>query len=190
MHDEANWGATIVDVETDEGLLIKNNVIVRCRTWATSVAIPEGITEIKQESFENCTKLTSVVIPSSVLIIGSKAFANCQIKKILNYATTPQDCEYEALAVEDKSACELYVPAGSVEQYKAHYDWGQFNVKAMDDVMVGIEGLSPTRPQGACSSGIYDLSGRRMSTSLKANGQFTKLPKNIYIMNGRNVLVK
>ena len=116
------------------------------------------------------------------------AFGQCSITKILNYATTPQVIDNNIM--DNMSTCELYVPAESVELYKSDSYWGQFNIKAMDDVMVGIEGLSPTRPQGACASGIYDLSGRRMSTSLKANGQFTKLPKNIYIMNGRKVLVK
>ena len=41
------------------------------------VEIPEGITEIGLEAFENCTLLTSVNIPDGVTKIGSYAFMNC-----------------------------------------------------------------------------------------------------------------
>ena len=41
------------------------------------VKIPEGITEIGLEAFENCTLLTSVNIPDGVTKIGSYAFMNC-----------------------------------------------------------------------------------------------------------------
>ena len=43
----------------------------------TNLVIPEGITEIKQYVFSNCSGLTSVTIPNSVTSIGNSAFYGC-----------------------------------------------------------------------------------------------------------------
>lgn len=43
----------------------------------TSVTIPEGVTDIGQNAFYNCSSLTSITIPDSVTIIGTCAFYNC-----------------------------------------------------------------------------------------------------------------
>jgi hypothetical protein len=42
-----------------------------------SVTIPEGVTEIGDNSFEGCIELTSLEIPEGVTKIGSNAFKNC-----------------------------------------------------------------------------------------------------------------
>ena len=41
------------------------------------VTIPDGVTNIGNYAFENCSGLTSVAIPDSVASIGNHAFANC-----------------------------------------------------------------------------------------------------------------
>ena len=72
-----NWGALLYDKETNDGLLIKGDTIIKCRNWATSVSIPEGVTSIGAEAFYRCTSLTSVNIPNSVTCIDSFAFDGC-----------------------------------------------------------------------------------------------------------------
>ena len=72
-----NWGATLYDEETSDGLLIKNNIVVKCREWAVSVSIPSGVTGIGSSAFYNCTSLTSITIPNSVTSIGYGAFRSC-----------------------------------------------------------------------------------------------------------------
>ena len=47
----------------------------------TDLVIPEGITSIKNYTFEGCTSLTSVTIPNSVTSIGNDAFENCSSLK-------------------------------------------------------------------------------------------------------------
>ena len=44
----------------------------------TSIVIPEGVTEIKSGTFNNCTNLLSVELPSSVTFIRSCAFQECR----------------------------------------------------------------------------------------------------------------
>lgn len=45
---------------------------------ATSVVIPEGVTEIGEYAFCNCASLEAVVIPPSVTVIGKGAFDSCK----------------------------------------------------------------------------------------------------------------
>ena len=72
-----NWGAKLCDEETTDGLLIKDNVVIKCRKWTTSANIPNRVTSIGEFAFENCSSLTSVTIPESVKHIGFSAFFDC-----------------------------------------------------------------------------------------------------------------
>ncbi len=48
----------------------------------TSIVIPEGITTIGDNAFEDCTALESVVLPNTLSSIGRYAFSSCPIKTI------------------------------------------------------------------------------------------------------------
>jgi len=73
------WGATLCDMETSEGLMLKDNGVVFCRpwTWINSVTIPNGVTSIEKNAFMDRSGLTSVTIPYSVTSIGEDAFLRC-----------------------------------------------------------------------------------------------------------------
>ena len=77
LTSDNNWGATIFDEESSDGLIIKNNIVVGCRPWATVVSIPEGVTSIGYGAFQGCNGLTSVTIGNSVTSIGESAFEGC-----------------------------------------------------------------------------------------------------------------
>ena len=77
LTDINNWGATLVDEETEDGLLIKNSTIVKCRQWATSVIIPSTVMSIGVLAFQKCNSMASVTIPNSVTSIGADAFSAC-----------------------------------------------------------------------------------------------------------------
>ena len=77
LTSDNNWGATLYDEENDDGLLIGDNIVVKCREWVTSVVIPNSITSIGDNAFVNCSGLTSVTIPNSVTSIGDGAFSEC-----------------------------------------------------------------------------------------------------------------
>ena len=53
-NDPYLWGATLYDVETDDGLLIQRNTLVGCRRNATSVIIPNSVTSIGEGAFSYC----------------------------------------------------------------------------------------------------------------------------------------
>ncbi len=77
LSSDNDWGATLCDKETEDGLLINNNSVVKCRKWATSVSIPNSVTSIGNYAFDCCINLTSVTIPNSVTSIGISAFYWC-----------------------------------------------------------------------------------------------------------------
>ena len=70
------WGATFVDQDIN-GLLIRNDTVIKCRRLASSITIPNTITRIRDEAFAFCGNLTFVSIPNSVTSIGDYIFSYC-----------------------------------------------------------------------------------------------------------------
>jgi len=54
------------------------------RKTITKVTLPETITEICDDAFQNCVKLESVNIPGAVTEIGKSAFGFCEVLKEIN----------------------------------------------------------------------------------------------------------
>lgn len=78
----------------------------------TEITIPEGVTEIPEQSFIGCSKLTRVELPDSLRSIGEDAFASCaQLEKL---ALPSMVNNIADSAFEDSNALKVYVSAGSV----------------------------------------------------------------------------
>ena len=61
----------------DSGFEITGGVLTKYTGPGGDVVIPDGVTEIGSNAFENCKALTSIVIPDSVTKIGEGAFSGC-----------------------------------------------------------------------------------------------------------------
>ena len=111
-----------------------------------SIILPEGIDFYGTNVFANCSKLTSIVIPNSALSIPSSTFRYCTgltsidlgsgitsignlwvgnsnnaLKTLICRAATPPTSDwslFNATALE-----HIYVPAASVDAYKAAANW-------------------------------------------------------------------
>ena len=100
----------------------------------TSVTIPDSITMIGAEAFYACNSLTSVTIGDSVTTIGYNAFYSCNnLTSVYCKATTPPSLDDYVFKYWDESAqedvnigCAIYVPAESVEAYKAATNWSEY----------------------------------------------------------------
>lgn len=78
LSDARNWGVTIVDKRTEDGLIINNQTVIKCVENATSVNIPSDVLFIGENAFSGCLSLNNVQIPISVISIGSGAFCGCR----------------------------------------------------------------------------------------------------------------
>lgn len=56
---------------------IENGILIKYRGDEYRVVIPDGVTEIGDNAFENCISLVSVTVPDSVKYIGMLAFSYC-----------------------------------------------------------------------------------------------------------------
>ena len=85
----------------------------------TTVTIGDSVTSIGDEAFYECRSLTSVTIPDSVTSIGDEAFYFCtSLTSVYCEATTPPTLGRYVFAY-GTSGRKIYVPAESVEAYKA-----------------------------------------------------------------------
>lgn len=95
------------------------------RTISGDYELPSGTTTIGNYAFARCTELTSVTIPSGVTSIGVKSFAKCTgLESVTIEATTPPSTN--ATVFHDTNDFIIYVPAGSVDSYKTHYEWKRY----------------------------------------------------------------
>ena len=166
LRSDSNWGATLCDEETVDGLLIADHVVVFCRPWATSVNIQNSVTSIGNCAFSGCSCLTSVTIPNSVTSIGNYAFSECSyLTDVYCLAEEVPETGSDAFLDSPIESATLYVPAASLEAYKSTEPWSGFStivgltedeIDAVEDIRTAVEDTEVAR---------YDLQGHRIGKS-------------------------
>lgn len=94
----------------------------RTCTSLTSVVLPEGLTTLSTGVFDGCTALTSLTIPSTVTSVGGIALRCANMTDLTVLAITPPTLIARSLTGL-AATCAIYVPAESVEAYKAAAYW-------------------------------------------------------------------
>lgn len=89
----------------------------------TSITIPNGITAIGSYGLFGCSSLSNVLIPSSLTVIDARAFTNSTNLTSITILTTTPPTLGDANAFENTNDCPIYVPAASVDAYKAATNW-------------------------------------------------------------------
>ena len=93
----------------------------------TEYTIPDSVTTIGGSAFLDCFSLTSVTIPDSVMTIGDYAFGWCSsLTSVYCEATTPPTLGGSYVFDSNASGRKIYLPAESVEAYKAAENWSEY----------------------------------------------------------------
>lgn len=88
----------------------------------TTVTLSNNLKTIGNYVFNGCSSLTSLTLPSTVTSIGSTVFTNCtSLTGITILATTPPTLGGNSF--NNTNNCSIYVPAASVDTYKAATNW-------------------------------------------------------------------
>ena len=121
--------ATIILPSTLES--IGDNAFRGC-SGLTSIVFPESLTRIGLAAFIGCSGLTSLELPECLTSIGNYAFYNCSgltsihinaiaLPEIANLNSSPMS------VFDNTNNCPIYVPAVSMDAYKADDNWGIYS---------------------------------------------------------------
>ena len=107
---------------------IPNSAFNNCTSLA-SITIPNSVTSIGGSAFYNCASLASIEIPNSVTSIGGDAFNNCtSLTSVTVESTNPPTLGYNVFNNTNANLV-IYVPAASVDAYKASSGWSSYASK-------------------------------------------------------------
>ena len=104
-------------------LIINGKLMTFIGNDLTEYVIPQDVTNINDDVFNNCGGLTSITIPSGVTSIGDQQFNGCNaLASITCLATTPP-------AISDLSIAEttvIYVSKDAIKEYKKEPNWAKY----------------------------------------------------------------
>ena len=151
----------------------------------TSVTIPNSVTTIGGFAFADCTNLQKVNIGNSVKTIGISAFNNCtSITQISSEAVEPPTCDSYVFDGINKSKCKLIVPKNCFDAYKQADQWKDF-LSIKDSTL----GITNTVYNNSGLADVYTIDGtKRLSKA--STDEINALPKGMYIVNGKKIIIK
>ena len=128
LNDEEVTGELVIP----DGITSVSKAAFEGCTGITSVVIPEGVTSIGHDAFKS-TNITSVSLPESLTSVSSGAFSSCSGLTSVTCLAKEVPSTSSAFYGVPQSTATLYVPAGSVDAYKAADEWKNFGtIKAYD----------------------------------------------------------
>ena len=142
-----------------------------------NIELGENVTEIYKHAFDNCSNVKKIVLGSNISKIEYSALSGLnQLESIYVFSDTPPDVGDQSLSKTVYTFADIYVPAGTTEQYKTKKFWKDFvNIHEFDPT-----GIIDVTEYIETPSIIFDMHGRKLS----------KVKRGINIINGKKILIK
>lgn len=171
-------------------------------TAITSIVIPNTVTKVGTSVFTGCSLLKEVTLGEKVASIGTQTFYNLTaLTKITSLnpkaPTVDNYASYPAFTDKVYQNCELIVPAGAEENYKANDVWKNFvsistsgvqDVEASSIAVVKVAGGIAILGGENVTAQVYNLNGMMVYSG---NDGVIELPAgNIYIVRVGNKTYK
>ena len=169
----------ISDAETT----IYDNEFYGC-TNLQNVSIGDNVTSIGKWAFSGCSSLKNFTFGSGLQSIGQEAFSDCiNITQISSKAVVPPTCGINALDDINKWNCKLFVPKANINAYKQAPQWKEFFF------IESTTGITNTVNNKAGLVDVYTIDGtKRLSKA--STDEINALPKGVYIVNGKKIIIK
>ena len=127
---------TFTDADNSHLTIIRPNAFANC-VKLSSITIPEGVGEIGEFAFVCCSALVSATLPSTLSTMGVHVFRDCtSLASVFCLASTPPTGGSKMFN-SNASGRKIYVPAGSVGNYKTAAYWSSY----ANDIL-GIQSLT------------------------------------------------
>ena len=117
--------------EIPEGVKVIDSYAFSNSSNLTNVTMPDSLIKIEKSAFGGCVKLRDITIPANVTEIGDEAFLGCfDLTSVTSLNIVPPTIFKLSFGYDED--INIYVPAESVEKYKAAEGWSKFkNIKAI-----------------------------------------------------------
>lgn len=131
--------------------------------------IPNTVTSIGDNAFNDINSLTSIVIRESVTSIGLYAFRFCNsLAEVVCKAKVAPQLKSDAFSNDILSKATLYVPEESVESYKADGEWKKFSdIQPLPYAYINISAAEKTT---YCSEHALDFTNIEGAKAYIASG--------------------
>ena len=150
---------TFTDADNSHLTIIRPNAFANC-VKLSSITIPEGVEEIYDFAFVCCSALVSATLPSTLLTMGYHAFRDCtSLASVFCLASTPPTGGL-SMFNSNASGRKIYVPAGSVSNYKSAAYWSSY----ANDIL-GIQSLT-LNESTSNSTAIQNANGQMSEVTL------------------------
>ena len=112
--------------------LLSNSLFSGCQTLQR-ITIPDSVVTIGSSTFASAYMLDEVTIPAGVTSIGASAFNGCfGLETVHVLPTTPPTLGTKAFT-SVPGTCIFYVPAGTIDAYKAATNWSARASKMIEE---------------------------------------------------------
>ena len=150
---------TFTDADNSHLTIIRPNAFANCMKLS-SITIPKGVGEIGDFAFVCCSALVSATLPSTLSTMGYHAFRDCtSLASVFCLASTPPTGGL-SMFKNNASGRKIYVPAGSVGDYKSAAYWSDY----ANDIL-GIQSLT-LNESTSNSTAIQNANGQMSEVTL------------------------